>query len=196
VKIVGVGVGPDMLTMEAVRAIEDAEVIYGSRRAIELAAEHISCEINQIKDYSRLHELPDNAVVLSTGDPNLSGLGKYARPGDVVIPGISSLQAACARLHIDQSDIVVITAHGRDPAPAAVKLGSAITSGFTVFLLPAYEFGVEQVAAMLSGMEIDVTVAVFERLGYQDERVEVGSVRKPPCVNSGLYCIMVGYAVV
>ena len=194
-KIIGVGVGPDMLTMEAARAIQDAEVIYGSSRSIELAAEHICCDIKHIKDYSRLHELPDNAVVLSTGDPNLSGLGKYARPGDVVIPGISSLQAACARLHIDQSEIVVITAHGRDPAPAAVKLRSAITSGFTVFLLPAYEFGVKQVAEMLLRMGIDVPIAVFEQLGYQDERVEVGSVKKPPCVNSSLYCIMVGYAV-
>ena len=195
-KIVGVGVGPGMLTMEAARAIQHAEVIYGSGRAIELASEHICCEIKHIKDYSRLHELPGNAVVLSTGDPNLSGLGKYAGPDDVVIPGISSLQAACARLHIDQSGIVVITAHGRDPAPAAVKLRSAITSGFTVFLLPAYEFGVEQVAAMLLGMGMDVPVAVFERLGYEDERVEVGSVSEPPCVNSGLYCIMVGYAIV
>jgi len=196
VKIVGVGVGPGMLTVEAARAIQHAEVVYGSERAIELAAEHICCEIKHIKDYSRLHELPDNAVVLSTGDPNLSGLGKFARPGDVVIPGISSLQAACARLHIDQSGIVVITAHGRDPAPAAGKLRSAITSGFTVFLLPAYEFGVKQVAEMLLHMGIDVPIAVFERLGYQDERVEVGSVRKPPYVNSQLYCIMVGYAIV
>jgi cobalt-precorrin-7 (C5)-methyltransferase len=196
VKIVGVGVGPGMLTMEAAKAIEDAEVVYGSKRAIELAAEHIFCETKHIQDYSRLHELPDNAVVLSTGDPNLSGLGKFAGPRDVVIPGISSLQAACARLHIDQSGIVVITAHGRDPAPAAVKLRSAITSGFTVFLLPAYEFGVKQVAAMLLGMGIDIPIAVFERLGYMDERVEMGSVSKPPGVNSGLYCIMVGYAVV
>jgi len=196
VKIVGVGVGPGMLTVEAAKAIRHAEVIYGSGRAIELAAEHICCETKHIKDYSRLHELPDNAVVLSTGDPNLSGLGKYARPGDVVIPGISSLQAACARLHIDQSGIVVITAHGRDPGPASVKLRSAITLGFTVFLLPAYEFGVKQVAAMLLSMGIDVHIAVFERLGYQDERLEVGSVSEPPCVNSQLYCIMVGYAIV
>ncbi len=49
---------------------------------------------------------------------------------------------------------------------------------------------------MLLRMGIDVPIAVFERLGYLDERVEVGSVKKPPCVNSLLYCIMVGYTIV
>jgi len=194
-KIVGVGVGPGMLTLEALRAIQQAEVVYGSQRAIELAAEYICCEIRYIKDYSRLHELSSNAVVLSTGDPSLSGLGKYAGPGDVVIPGISSLQLSCVRLHIDLCEIIAITAHGRDPSAAIRKFRSAIASGLTVFLLPAYEFGVEQVAATLLNMGIDVPIAVLERLGYQDERVEVGTVRRPPVVEAQLYCIMVGPAV-
>lgn len=40
-KIVGVGCGPGMLTEEAISAIESADLIYGSERALELASAHI-----------------------------------------------------------------------------------------------------------------------------------------------------------
>jgi len=60
-------------------AIENAQVIFGSKRALELAKEHINASII-LTDYT-LKTLPENAVVLSTGDPMLSGLGKYAKTG-------------------------------------------------------------------------------------------------------------------
>ncbi|RJS71581.1 MAG: cobalt-precorrin-7 (C(5))-methyltransferase, partial [Candidatus Syntrophoarchaeum sp. WYZ-LMO15] len=37
-KIVGVGAAPGMLTEEAIREIKRAKVIYGSKRAIEIAS--------------------------------------------------------------------------------------------------------------------------------------------------------------
>lgn len=193
-KIVGVGIGPGMLTTEGVEAIQKGEVVYGSPRAIELAAEHICCEAKVIEDYTKLHELPDGAVVLSTGDPNLSGLGKFAGGGDVVIPGISSLQTACARLKINMADIVMVNAHGRDPTSAAVKFRLAITSGSTVFLLPAPEFGLGEVLSILESISLDVPVAVLEKLGYPDERVEIGTLERPPAAASKLYCMIVGPA--
>ena len=194
-KIVGVGVGPGMLTSEASKVIQHAEIIYGSPRAIELAQEYITCEAKNIGDYSKINELPSNAVVLSTGDPNLSGLGKYAGPDDEIIPGLSSLQVACARLRVDIADVVVVTAHGRNPTSAALKFRQAIESGSTVFLLPSPEMGVDMVASTLESFGLDVPIAVLEQLGYPDEHVEVGNVDKTPLVNSLLYCIMTGPAI-
>lgn len=194
-KIVGVGIGPGMITQEAAAAIQQAGLVYGSPRALELAAGHIHGEARTIKDYSRIHELPPDAVVLSTGEPNLSGLGKYAGPDDVVIPGISSLQVACARLKVDLTDVVMITAHGRYPNPAVIKFRQAITSGATVFLLPSSEFGVGEVADVLKSIELDVPIAVLEHLGYPDELIEVGSAVQPPKAHSQLYCILVGPAI-
>jgi cobalt-precorrin-7 (C5)-methyltransferase len=194
-KIIGVGIGPGMLTAQAIEAIQQAEVVYGSPRALELAAGNIRGIARKIEDYTRIHELPDNAVVLSTGDPNLSGLGKYARTDDVIIPGISSLQVACARLKIDLTDVVVITAHGRDPTQAIKKFKRTITSGVSVFLLPSPDFGVMQVASNLLNIYLDVPIAVLERLGYPDEHVNVGTAKRPPAVKSRLYCVMVGPAV-
>ena len=193
-KIVGVGIGPGMITPEAARAIRQAGLVYGSPRAQELAGEHICCESRTIEDYGRIHELPPEAVVLSTGDPNLSGLGKFAGPDDVVIPGISSLQTACARLKIDLTGIVVVNAHGRNPTPAAVNFRLAITSGSTVFLLPSPNFGVDEVVSILESIILDVPIAVLEKLGYPDEHIEVGTLKRPPGTASQLYCMIVGPA--
>ena len=62
-------------------------------------------------------DLPEEAVVLSTGDPMLSGLG-YLKGR--VIPGISSMQVACARLKVSQLKVVPITVHGRSLDPDAI----------------------------------------------------------------------------
>ena len=75
--VVGVGCGPGMMTVEAIDRLRKASKIFGSARSIELAGEYIpsGCAVTAIEDYSRLHELPEDAVVLSTGDPMLAGLG-------------------------------------------------------------------------------------------------------------------------
>ena len=76
-KIVGVGCGPGMLTEEAIRVIASAPSVYGSDRAIELAREYIPkrCDVRSIDDFKNLSHLPEDAVILSTGDPMLAGLG-------------------------------------------------------------------------------------------------------------------------
>lgn len=194
-KIVGVGVGPGMLTSQAIETIRHAEILYGSPRAIQLAQEHIRCEAKTIGNYSRIHELPSHAVVLSTGDPNLSGLGKYAGCDDEIVPGISSLQAACARLRMDMAGVVVVSAHGRTSGPAAAEIKQAAGSGYTVFVLPSPEVDVTMVASILLGIGLEVPLAVLERLGYPDERVDIGYTGRPPRAYSPLYCIMAGPAV-
>jgi len=84
VKIVGVGCGPGLLTEEAILVIRKARRVYGSSRALAIAQPYFrkDCTAVAITDYTTLPSLPDNAVVLSTGDPMLAGLG--------YLPGISS----------------------------------------------------------------------------------------------------------
>ena len=55
--IVVVGVGPGMLTEEGVKAIRKASVVYGAKRALELAQEYITCEAKTITDYKSLTPL-------------------------------------------------------------------------------------------------------------------------------------------
>ncbi len=189
--IVGVGVSPGMLTQEAIEAIKNAPVIYSSKRALELASDHVNCETREIKNYRELHLLPEDAVVLSTGDPMFSGLGKFAGEGDRIIPGISSLQVACARLGVNLTDIAAITAHGRGASLAKYTLVQELELGKNIFMLPDASFGVAKVAAVLRKMQVNAQIYVCENLGYPNERIANGTVDLPPVVESDMYCIVV-----
>lgn len=189
-KIIGVGAGPDLLTKEAIRAIENATIIFGSQRAIELAKEHITCQPSVLEDYT-LGNLPENAVVLSTGDPMLSGLGKYAKTGDEIIPGISSLQLACARLCLEIDTIAVITAHSRDSGMVKERLLLEIQNGKNVFLLPDPSFGVKDIAGFLRKEGFSKKISICEKLGYPDERIVSGTADEPPVANSDMYCVVI-----
>ena len=189
-KIVGVGAGPNLLTHEAVSVITSARIIFGSRRAIELAGDHIKCEVHEIEDYT-LNSLPGDAVVLSTGDPMLSGLGKFAKTGDMVISGISSLQLACSYLRLDLEGLAVITAHSRDIDAVKNRIIRELDIGKNVFLLPDAAFGVNELVSLLKHQGLLRNIWVFEKLGYPDEHITEGTTEKPPVAKSGLYCIMI-----
>ncbi|MCK5109753.1 MAG: cobalt-precorrin-7 (C(5))-methyltransferase, partial [Methanosarcinales archaeon] len=194
-KIVGVGAGKNLLTSEAIDAIENASVIYGSKRAIELVSDHIKGVCREIKDYSGISELPDDVVVLSTGDPMISGLGRFAKPGDVVIPGISSLQVACARLGIEQTEIAAVTAHARDIDRAMQMILRELKLGKTVFVLPDARFDLHEISEFLLDHGFPIPIAVCEQLAYPDERIVVGTTRNPPEAKSNLFSVMIGSAI-
>jgi len=189
-KIVGVGAGPNLLTEEAISVIGNAQIIFGSKRALELAKDHIKCKASILTDYS-LKMLPENAVVLSTGDPMLSGLGKYAKDGDEIISGISSLQLACLRLRLDIEDISVITAHSRDIEVVKKRLISEFNRGKNVFLLPDSSFGPFEVAEFLNDHGLLREIAVCQQLGYPDERILMGTSKEPPLIETDMYCIVI-----
>jgi len=192
-KIVGVGCGPDMLTEQAIQAIKTAKNIYGSGRAIELARKHIpkNCTVRSISDYRNLAQLPESAVVLSTGDPMLAGLG-YLQ-GEV-IPGVSSLQVAASRLHVPLSRIAVIVAHGRGHEKAMHDTVEELRRDRIVFLIADPKFAVSELYRRLSqnGLSSTMTIAACENLGYPDERIETGDFIAPPFPASDLYALMIG----
>lgn len=185
--IVGVGAGPGMLTLEATKAINEAKLIYGSERSIDLAREHInpSCSVKIIEDYKKLRELPDEAVVLSTGDPMLSGLGYL---NGKVIPGISSMQVACARLKVSQLKVVPISIHGRSMDPEAIA--SCLRNGRCVFLITDESVDIEGLCSYLENQGISRDIAILADLGYPKEKVILGKTSSPPKA-AGLYCIMI-----
>ena len=120
-----------------------------------------------------------------------SVLGKLAGECDRIIPGISSLQVACVRLGVNLTDLAIITAHGRDPAPAKAALVQELKLGKNIFMLPDASFGTVEVAAVLRELEMGARIYTCEQLGYPDERISSGDVNTPPVVESDMYCIMV-----
>jgi len=187
-KVVGVGCGEGMLTEEAVAAISGARLIYGSSRAIERVRHHINpdCTVNVITNYKALGSLPDDAVILSTGDPLLAGLGYL---GGEIICGISSLQAAFAAVGIPWSNVSVIDAHGHNHAEA---IGEALTDcrrNRPVFIIADPKFPIPGLAEALHGL--DVSIYICQDLGEPHERILAGTPEKPPVPDSSLFCCIV-----
>ncbi len=59
-------------------------------------------------------------------------------------------------------------------------------------LLPDPEFDINGMARFLSQEGFDRDIAVCERLGYPDERIDIGTTDYPPVAISGLYCLVIG----
>ena len=190
--IIGVGCGPGMLTEQAIKAIGLAKKIYGSDRAIEIARSFISpaCEVRTIDDFKALHQLPEDIVVLSTGDPMLAGLGYLS---GTVIPGISSLQVAAARLHIPIARIVIVVAHGKGHEKGMSETLEEVQRGKIVYLLADPKFDVPELYRRLLALNCrQLRIAVCENLGYPDERIDVGEISSPPVPKVDLYSLVVG----
>jgi cobalt-precorrin-7 (C5)-methyltransferase len=188
--VVGVGCGPGMLTREAINAIEAAGLIYGSERSIVLAEAYIDqdCRVEIIKDYENLDKLPKDSVVLSTGDPMLAGLGYL---GDEVIPGVSSMQLAFARLRLPLEKGTVVSVHGKVKEDAAKEVTDEIGRGKIVFLLADPSFDIIKFAAELSSHGTECKLIVCENLGYEHESIGFGNNLRPPSITSELFSLIV-----
>ncbi|MGZ4894724.1 MAG: cobalt-precorrin-7 (C(5))-methyltransferase [Halobacteriota archaeon] len=188
-KIVGVGAGPGMLTQEAIEAIECARVVYGSPRALAIARDYIKVEPIVLKSYDL--DVEEDACILSTGDPMLSGLGNKAPSGSQVIPGISSLQLACARETIDIADVTIIQTHGKGSEHAKKVLETGLRAKKVIFVIADSSFDVDDICAHLAAEGYDGDVALLEDLGYKTERIARGTVSYPPVRRSLLFCLLI-----
>jgi cobalt-precorrin-7 (C5)-methyltransferase len=186
-KIVGVGCGPGLLTRQASEVIRKATLIVGSRRAISLAQDEISpgCVVREIDDYKALRSLPEEAVILSTGDPMLSGLGYL--PGEI-IPGISSVQLGAARVHIPLTRLLVLTAHGRGQNEVIETTGKEVEEGRPVCLITDPSFEISGVTGRLAGSP-SVRIIICQDIGYPEEKILRGTVSHPPQPTSGMYIL-------
>lgn len=112
---------------------------------------------------------PGPVAVLASGDPGFFGIVRALRTRGItpaVVPAVSSVALAFARLGLDWDDALVLSAHGRATGPvAAAALAhpkAAILTG-----PPEAATGALRAALRSAGR----TVYVAERLGTPDERV-------------------------
>ncbi|MDR3589143.1 MAG: precorrin-6y C5,15-methyltransferase (decarboxylating) subunit CbiE [Negativicutes bacterium] len=124
--VVGIGPGsPDYLPPIAKRQIDAAKVLVGSRRALAAFAPDgavtrvIDRHLDELLAFVRSSLATDDVVVMVSGDPGfyslLVRLRLEFRPEAItVIPGISSVQLAFARLACPWQDADLISLHGRE----------------------------------------------------------------------------------
>ena len=136
-KIIIVGCGPgaeSYITPAARAAAARADVLIVSRRLMgffpEVVAERIDSGVDidgTINEMASRRDAGQQVVLLATGDPGIASLAqpviqRFGRENCEVIPGISSIQVAFARLGLDWQDAKIISAHGSDPEESAADL--------------------------------------------------------------------------
>jgi len=188
--VVGVGCGPGMLTEEAIQAIKTATLIIGSERSLDLARRYIpeKSEVKVIDDYKALKNLPDHAVLLSTGDPMVSGLGYL---GGEVISGISSIQYGAAKAGISLNGMYISSAHGRDHEVVIRECCGLLRKIKKIAIITDPSFSIKNLGEELSQHVPESDITLCENLGYPDERIIKGTLEKPPIPSGGTYILFV-----
>ena len=182
IAVVGIGDdGPAGLDDRSRAVIAGAELLFGGTRHLEMFADHPARKVDLSVDFAGAlclleAESEVQRVVLASGDPMLFGIGAtlFARLGVgrvEVLPYVSSVQLAYARLGESTRDIVTLSAHGRELRPV---LARAMSCARMAILLDDHNDARAVARALLdAGME-DAEAAVCSHLGGERERVVRG----------------------
>jgi precorrin-6B C5,15-methyltransferase / cobalt-precorrin-6B C5,C15-methyltransferase len=110
---------------EATAALATAQLVVGAPRHLGVVPVPAGAEqrelthLDEALDAIAAHEGP--TAVLASGDPGFFGIVRALRARGItpdVIPAVSSVALAFARLGLDWDDALVVSAHGRDPQQA------------------------------------------------------------------------------
>jgi precorrin-6Y C5,15-methyltransferase (decarboxylating) len=112
--------GPD-----AAGALAEASTVIGARRhleAVPIPETATRIELKHLDEaLDTISRSPAPVVVLASGDPGFFGIVRALRARGIeprVIPAVSSVADAFARVGLDWDDALVMSAHGRDPGKA------------------------------------------------------------------------------
>ncbi len=181
IDVISAGPGDEsLLTEEAKRAIQNAEAVFCAERHAGLVPDTgkrrslmpFSAALDEME---ALFLEKRRAAVLVSGDAGLYSLlpvlKKRFGPEKVrVLPGVSSLQAFCARLCVPWQEAAILSAHGRDLSPSA--LCHAVRTHAQTLLLLDGERDPNWVWNTLNAGGLDsVRLTVGERISYPDERI-------------------------
>ena len=209
-KIYIIGIGPgssEYLTKKALDTVKMSDFTVGSTRAIDLfddvqnkIAFNVKDLLDKLEEGVKLAADGNTVSILSTGDPGFSGVlntvlrlsdeNNFSRQDIEVIPGISSLQLAAARCHIQWDNANVMTFHGRENIE---EILTVINNGKVTIALPSRK--VRDMAQFLldNGVEADRRVTVCERLSYPDEKIVTTSLNNIASSEFTYMCIIVIY---
>jgi len=110
---------------DATKALAEARTVIGAPRHLDAVPIPETAERIELKHLDEaldaLGQRQGPAVVLASGDPGFFGIVRALRARGLeprVIPAVSSVALAFARIGLDWDDALVVSAHGRDPRKA------------------------------------------------------------------------------
>jgi len=192
--------GVNSLSQSALTHLKAAQLVIGGARTLQLLAAHIAPDARQRNLTGALSQVPEwiraaqaagqRVVVLATGDPLCHGIAAYLASrlcieAIEVIPNVSTLQLACARLGLPWQDMKFSSVHskdagdwvaGADPSHGLYALLRDIRQNDRLAILTSPDNTPDRIARMLvtEGLADDFEMAVAERLCQPEERVVSG----------------------
>ena len=156
---------------EATAALAAARAVLGAPRHLRLVPD--GKELIELKHLDEALDTLSTAttptVVLASGDPGFFGIVRALRARGItpnVIPAVSSVADAFARIGLDWDDALVVSAHGRDPRRA---LAAALAHPKTAILTAPGTAPALARELFAAGKR----VYAVELLGTPDEKVSV-----------------------
>lgn len=192
--------GVNSLSRTALNYLQQAQLVIGGSRTLQLFVDHIDPAAKQLDLSGSLSQVPDwirsaqaenlHVVVLATGDPLCHGIAAYLASrlcieAIEVIPNVSTLQLACARLGLPWQDMKFSSVHSKDagewlegaePSHGLYALLRDIRQHDRLAILTSPENTPDRIARMLitEGLAVDFEMAVVERLCQLEERTVSG----------------------
>ncbi len=180
-KITIVGCGPgsaDYLTPAAAKAVAQAEVVLGSKRLLGLFDEdespriELPARVDPALELIAGHAAERRVAVLVSGSPGLFSLakavvGRFGREHCRIIPAVSSVQVAFARLGLDWADARILSAHGSLPEVTAEELAGCPK----IAVLAGTEQAVRWVCDVARELQESHQLFVCENLTLDNEQV-------------------------
>ncbi len=177
VTVIGCDGGP--LPAGAASALAGAVLVVGARRHLDAVTGQDGPGAARVLELTRLDDAlaeigavlaagDGPAVVLASGDPGFFGIVRALRARGIspaVLPAVSSVALAFARLGLDWDDALVLSAHGRDARPVTA---AALAHPKAAILTAPGEPATALADALLAGGR---RVYAAERLGTPGERV-------------------------
>ncbi|MCG8428862.1 MAG: precorrin-6y C5,15-methyltransferase (decarboxylating) subunit CbiE [Chromatiales bacterium] len=187
--------GSEGLTRSALQHIGEADLVLGGSRTLALLSDSYKAGV-ELRDISgkfaqapgwidEALKLGQRVVVLATGDPLCHGIGRYlinklGAERCAVLPNLSILQLAFARLGVAWEGVKICSVHSRDagewqpgsgPEHGLYKLLQSIRQHSLLAIFTSPDNGPGRIARMLQseGLTEGVELAVLERLLQPEE---------------------------
>lgn len=189
--------GASSLSPTALALLRRADVVVGGSRTLALLDDDIAPHAQRRDLTGQLSAVPGwiaaardaghSSVVLATGDPLCHGIASYLASrlcieAVEVLPNLSTVQLACARLGLAWQDARIVSVHSKDagewrvgaePGHGLYALAQSLRQHDRLLVLTSPDNSPDRIARLLvaEGLGDDFQMAVAERLCTPDERV-------------------------
>ena len=202
-KIIVAGIGPgakEYVVPAALTAIDKAAVLVGGSRALREFAHDgqktctIKADISAVMDFIRTELKNDDVVVMVSGDPGYySLLGALRRNFSLqqlrVIPGLSSMQTAFAKVALPWQNADLLSFHGRVPDDDKLYY----SQGRIIGMLTDAKFDSAHIAAYLiaRGWPENALTHICSKLSYPEEKIVSLTLAQAQTQDNAAHCVMI-----